>query len=59
MLRPGAPNSMAAIAQAMGGIAVAQHQQNAAALQARAAAATPKTAGDRFKADQLRLLLEA
>jgi hypothetical protein len=57
-LRPGAPNSMAAIAQAMGGISVAQHQQNAAVLQARAAAATPKTAGDRCKADQMRLLLE-
>jgi hypothetical protein len=57
-LRPGGPNSMVAIAQAMGGIAAAQNQQTAAAHQARLDATAPKKAGDRFKNDQLRLLLE-
>eukprot|EP00978_Attheya_sp_CCMP212_P029733 scaffold106698_cov48-Attheya_sp.AAC.1 len=56
-LRPGGPNSMVAIAQAMGGMAATQNQQVLAAQQARLATTAPKTAGDRFKDDQLRLLL--
>jgi len=57
-LVPGGPNSLNAIAAAMGGMAASQRQSAADAAAARTAAAAPKTASDRFKGDRLTSLLK-